>query len=80
MRHAETCATGARAELRGPCDCNASPYPWAIRLVDDSQVEVVTDGPMSLSDATMLSIAIQELTKTAAQKAAARRLRKDPPT
>jgi hypothetical protein len=37
LRHAPTCATGSRAETRGPCDCGAEDRPaaWAIQIVDE---------------------------------------------
>lgn len=80
MKHAETCASGARAEIRGPCDCNASPYPWAIRAVDQpdghSKIEVIVDGPMTILDASMLALTLQDLTVTTIHKDIARRERK----
>jgi hypothetical protein len=67
--HTATCASGARAEERGNCDCGAGERPYRVRLLDEvapdgrKLVEIQVDGPLTTTEATMFSIAIQELTR-----------------
>lgn len=68
--HTPTCATGARAEIRGPCDCGAViERPYQIRLLDSKDgtgrrlVDLQVRGALTTAEATELSITIQELTK-----------------
>lgn len=87
--HSPTCALGARAENRGPCDCGAiDNRPFRIRLLDDLEppgrgvrhrlVEVVVDGPLTTGHAVELSLQLQELTREEGQRAAAQRARRRP--
>lgn len=78
--HAPTCATGARAERRGPCDCGSTQsVPFRIGMhggtaVDESGrrlVEIEVDSPMTTADAVQLSIALQDLTRIEGQRWAA---------
>jgi hypothetical protein len=74
IRHSESCATGARAELRGECDCGGIALPYRARLLDQLDghgrrlVEIQVDGPLTTTDATYLGIVIQELTKEEGQR------------
>ena len=82
--HTATCASGARAETRGPCDCGAGELPYRARMLEETDerghhlVELQIDGPLTTSEAVMLSIMLQELTKEEGQRwarAGARRKR-----
>lgn len=68
-RHGEACASGARAELRGPCDCGAmTERPvWRIRIVrldggDEPMLDIGMGEWMTSTEAVMLSIALQRAT------------------
>jgi hypothetical protein len=73
-QHTATCAIGARAETRGPCDCGAGELPYRARLLKETDerghhlVEVQVDGPLTTSEVTMLSIMLQELTGAEGQR------------
>lgn len=76
IEHAPTCATGARAEIRGPCDCGATRrLPYRIRAHPTARepdgrrlVEIEVESPITGTDAVMLSIALQELTRIEGQR------------
>jgi hypothetical protein len=72
-QHSDACAIGARAELRGPCDCGAViERPWRVRslparehkIVDerDDLVEIVIDRPLTTREAMDLALTLQDLT------------------
>lgn len=67
--HSAICATGARAEVRGPCDCGAGELPYRARMLDlrDAQghrmIDIHVDGPLTPTEAVMMSIMLQELAK-----------------
>ena len=73
-QHTPTCASGARAETRGPCDCGAGELPYRARTIDQKDddgkrlVEIQIDGPLTTGEATMLSIMLQELTRDEGQR------------
>jgi len=73
-QHTATCASGARAETRGPCDCGAGERPYRVRMLTETDergqqlVEVVIDGPLTTSEAVSLSILLQELTRVEGQR------------
>lgn len=73
-QHTATCASGARAETRGPCDCGAGELPYRARTLDEVDtdgkrlVEIQIDGPLTTGEATMLSIMLQELTREEGQR------------
>jgi len=72
--HTPTCATGARAETRGPCDCGAGSLPYRARTLPETDeqgkrlVEIQIDGPLTTSETTMLAIMLQELTRDEGQR------------
>jgi len=72
--HTATCASGARAETRGKCDCGAGEAPFRARLLKETDgrghqlVELQVDGPLTTSEAVMLSIMLQDLTKEEGQR------------
>ncbi len=66
--HAPNCATGARAEKRGPCDCGAvDARPWRLRpvhYVDRDQaveIEIVIDRVLTTHEAMDLALTLQHL-------------------
>jgi hypothetical protein len=73
-RHSSTCASGARAETRGQCDCGAGELPYRARTlkeVDETgrrKVEIQIDGPLTTGEATMLGLYLLELTKQEGQR------------
>lgn len=73
-QHTETCASGARAETRGPCDCGAGELPYRARMLDEKDerghrmVEIVIDGPLTTSEVVMMSIMLQELTRVEGER------------
>ena len=73
-QHTPTCVSGARAELRGPCDCGAGELPYRARTMSQADtdgkrlVEVQVDGPLTTGEAVMLSILLQELTREEGQR------------
>ena len=72
--HTATCATGARAEVRGACDCGAGELPYRARALSETDeqgkrlIELQVDGPLTTSEVTMLSIMLQELTRDEGQR------------
>jgi hypothetical protein len=72
--HTPTCASGARAETRAACDCGAGELPYRARVIDETDetgkrlVEIQIDGPLTTSEAVMLSIMLQELTRQEGQR------------
>jgi len=72
--HSPACATGARAETRGPCDCGAGEMPYRARMLDDVDdrgqrlVEIEIDGALTTSEVVMMSIMLQELTREEGQR------------
>lgn len=72
--HTPTCASGARAETRAACDCGAGEPPYRARVMDETDeagkrlVEIQIDGPLTTSEAVMLSIMLQELTRQEGQR------------
>jgi len=72
--HAATCASGARAETRGPCDCGAGEVPYRARMLKETDergqrlVELQVDGPLTTGEVVMLSIVLQELTREEGQR------------
>lgn len=73
-QHTPTCASGARAETRGPCDCGAGELPYRARTIEQTEpdgrrlVEIQIDGPLTTGEAVMLSIMLQELTREEGQR------------
>lgn len=72
MKHTDTCATGARAERRGPCDCGAvDTHAYGLKITDDHKVELHVLGrsvqllPM---EAGMLAIQLHEAGRIAVQQ------------
>lgn len=82
-QHTPTCASGARAELRGPCDCGVGELPYRARTLKQTDengrrlVEIQVDGPLTTSEVTMLSIMLQELTRDEGQRWANSRRERD---
>ena len=72
--HTATCASGARAETRGPCDCGTGALPYRARTLPETDesgrrlVEVQIDGPLTTSEVVMFSIMLQELTRDEGQR------------
>jgi hypothetical protein len=65
LRHTPTCATGARAETRGECNCDAASRPaaWRIEIVAvDNEatalLRIVTPEPLAADEATQLAYAL----------------------
>ena len=73
-QHTPTCASGARAEARGPCDCGAGALPYRVRTIKETDdtgkrlVEIQIDGPLTTDEAVMLSIMLQELAREEGQR------------
>jgi len=70
VRHADTCPSGDRAELRGPCSCGAADdRPWAVRALGDTDergralVEVSIRRVLTSGEAVELALTLQELTR-----------------
>lgn len=67
--HAPTCASGARAEQRGPCDCGAvDSRPYRARFTDTKHegrrlIELELDRPLTTGEAVELSLVLQEMTR-----------------
>ena len=72
--HTATCATGARAELRKSCDCEAGELPYRARALIEEDgdgkrlIEIQVDGPLTTREVTMLSIMLQELARGEGQR------------
>lgn len=82
-QHTPTCASGARAETRGPCDCGAGELPYRARVIKEQTdetgkrlVEIQIDGPLTTGEVVMLSIMLQELTREEGQRWAREQERK----
>lgn len=71
LRHTPTCASGARAETRGKCNCGAKQQDpaWSVRVLDamdaagHPMVELKAREELTSGEAVMLSIALQEATR-----------------
>lgn len=81
-QHTPTCASGARAEHRGPCDCGAGELPYRCRTLKETDetgkrlVEIQVDGPLTTAEVSMLAITLQELTREEGQRWARAQARK----
>jgi len=79
--HENTCATGARAERRGPCDCGAlAARPWRIRrsedaTTDEQRIELEVDGHLTSAEAMDLALTLQALAIEVSHRNIARRER-----
>ncbi len=85
--HTDECASGARAERRGPCNCGAvKQRSWRVRAVSpslhgiadepDDLIEVIftrDDGYLDTSDAIALALTLQALTIETSHRNVARR-------
>jgi hypothetical protein len=82
--HSSTCATGARAEVRGDCDCGAGETPYRARVIDQTDesgkrlVEIQIDGPLNVHEVGLMCLMLHELTKAEAQRWARADMRKKP--
>lgn len=80
--HTATCASGARAETRGPCDCGAGELPYRARVLEETDddgkrlVEIQIDGPLSTAEVGLLAIMLQELTRAEGERWARAEMRK----
>lgn len=65
-KHTTECASGRRAEERGPCDCGAvMTMPFRMRTVrddasGDDRIEMHIDKPLNTSDAMTLALTLQD--------------------
>lgn len=80
--HTPTCASGARAETRGECDCGAGERPYRCRLLDETDasgkrlVHIEVDGPLSTVEAGLFSLQLQELGRVEGERWAREQARK----
>ncbi len=86
LRHVETCATGARAEKRGPCDCGAPEHfpAWTIRVLEEREpsgapfVEVKTTEKLTSTEAAMFALALLDCTRECGARFARYDSKRDP--
>lgn len=80
--HSPTCASGARAEQRGPCDCGAiDARPWRVRFTDTMHedrrlIEFEIDRPLTTTEALDLALSVQEMTRIEGERWARADMRK----
>lgn len=85
MQHSPTCASGARAELRGECDCGAvDDRPYRARFTDTHDdtgrrlIELQLDRPLTCREAGELEIVLQTMTREEGQRWARHDMRTNP--